>query len=242
MLIRLVFAVVLILILTGTALAQAPTDQDHDVIVLKSGGVARGKIVETVEGSHLVLEVANGKRIKIQLDDIHQVTNNKVYMPPPAIRRGSESFVDRPRGARFLSHAMVISGEHSTNYGASLQLGGFVESNAMLTVGLQLDWYAINVLSVRLNAYVFSKDIPADLSDFNFFLHGGVGYGQVVNGLPRDTEAGGVNISGGVGFMLPSQIGSAFVLEFGLHHQSISTKNGRSDEGNFTTLSLGLWF
>lgn len=65
---RLVYTAALILLLAGAVMPQAPTDQNHDVIVLKSGGVARGRILETVEGSHLVLEVANGRTIKIDFE------------------------------------------------------------------------------------------------------------------------------------------------------------------------------
>ena len=48
-----------VLLLIAVSFSQPPTDEDHDVILLKDGGIARGRILETVEGKHVVLQVSN---------------------------------------------------------------------------------------------------------------------------------------------------------------------------------------
>lgn len=244
---RLITALMLAALAVGSALAEAPpTNQDHDVIVLKNGGVARGRILDTVEGSHLVLEIANGKTIRIQLDDVDFITNNDVYIPPTPIIPPSgdddDYYVLGPSGPRFLSHVTVLSGENTTNFGAGLQLGSFIQSQAMVAIGVQMDWYSINVLSLRLNLYAFSKAIPPDMTSFSLFLHLGTGYGHVVSGPPHDVDAGGANMSVGAGLMIPTQLGSAVILEFGLHHQRIAGADRFHDEGTMASFSMGIWF
>ena len=243
MLTRLICLAALVLLLAGTCLSQTPTNQDHDVIVLKNGGVARGRILTAVEGKHLVLEVASGKTIRIQLNDIDFITNNLAYTPPETqLQKESRTLSEFVSGPRVLSHAIILSGEHSTNYSMDLQLGGFIERNVMLAAGVRFDRYAFNLLSVRLHTYLFTTSRQVSTETASLFVHLGLGYGQVVRGTEPGSSAGGANFSIGAGIMVPTALGPAFQMELGLHHQSISLDNRTSAEGNFAQFSLGLCF
>jgi len=225
--------------LAGTSYSEAPTNDDYDVVVLKTGGVARGKIVEMVEGDQLVLEVTGGKTIKIDYDDIEEITDSRHYVPSEPVNH-RESTGAKSRKYEFGFLGGLLLGEESTNYSFSALLGRRFSRQAHLAVGVGFDRYSFNVLTLCVHSYILGTLTPSHPQAGNFLFHFSVGYGQVVSGLPKSAEVGGFSLSASIGRVLLRNADTEFLFEVGYHRQQLSAGQQALGRGDFLALSLGL--
>lgn len=230
-----------VLLLIAVSYSQPPTDEDHDVILLKDGGIARGRIVETVEGKHVVLQVSNDRIIKIDVDDIALITDSHNYKPPtsppPDSRRTSRTVM-----YQYIIQAAVLSGEHSTNGSVSLSAGPRLGEAFHLSFGVRFDRYSFSVLSGQVHAHILGDMVSDNRGFKEFFMHVGVGYGQIVRGT--DADIGGLNFLIGAGFFKPVFGETALFMEVGSFTQTLKSGSGYflQAQGNFFFFSLGVRF
>lgn len=241
MLTRMAYSAALVLLLAGAVMPQAPADQNHDVIVLKNGGVARGRILETVEGRYIVLEVSNGRTIKIDFEKIAFTTDNKNF-DPNGVPAFKASRLNRTGEYHFITQAGVLSGNKSTNYSISVMAGPQLNEHLTLTAGLRFDRHSLNMLSGRFHLWVFGDLIPGNDGFNEFLLHFSVGYGQLLKDREETLRSGGSNMSLGVGGLLKLDGQRAVILELGWHHQTLIDRGEHVASGSFYTFSLGLRF
>ena len=224
-----------VLLLIAVSFSQPPTDEDHDVILLKDGGIARGRILETVEGKHVVLQVSNDRIIKIDTDDIDLITDSHNYKPPLGSRHTSHIVI-----YQYIVQAAVLSGEQSTNGSVSLSAGPRLGEVFQLSLGVRFDRYSFSVLSGQVHAHILG-DLVSDNHGFReFFMHFGVGYGQVVRGT--DADIGGLNLLIGIGFFKPVMGKTVLFMEVGHFTQHLKSGHFLATSGDFFFLSLGVRF
>ncbi|MDH3891680.1 MAG: hypothetical protein OEV49_11400 [candidate division Zixibacteria bacterium] len=239
--ISIILTAAMIMCLVGLSQAETPTAKDHDVIVLKNGGVARGKITETVENDYIVLEVSNGKTIKIDFEKIALTTDNQAF-DPASVPAFSGSRLTKLSNYHFMTQVALLAGEQTTNYSVSAQIGPQVTEHIMLAWGLRFDRYSRNMLSGRFHVYAFGDLIPGGDGFKELQLHFSVGYGQFLNDRDETKTNGGSNVSCGIAGLFKLRGQTALMLELGYHQQSLTFRTKHASTGDFVTLSTGLRF
>lgn len=241
MLTRFVFAAALILLLADAVRPQAPTDQDHDVIVLKSGGVARGRILDAVGGSKLVLEVANGTTIRIDFENIAFTVDNKNFNRADVpVFKGSH--LRYPGKFHLFTEGTFSAGEQLTDFSISAQVGPQVTEYLTVAVGPRFDRRSRSVLTGRIHVYVLGDLIPGDDRFKELQVHLSAGVGQFVTDRVNALRNGVTNISLGVGRLFKLADETTLMVEIGYHYQSMFSSAKHIPDEDFFTLSLGFRF
>lgn len=236
-----VFSVVAVMVLASVGTAEEPpTNDDHDVIVLKNGGVARGKIIE--EGiDYTILLVLSEETIKIDSENIAFVTDKKNFDPTTVpVYRGNNLWA--PERYHLFIQGAALLGEQSPNFSVSVAVGPQVTDYLVVAVGAQLDGYTRKVLTGRIHIYVFGDLIPGDDGFKEFQIHFGFGVGQFVTDRIEPLRNGVSNISLGVGRVFKLDDKTALIAELGYHHQSMFSSAKHVPDEKSLTLSFGLRF
>jgi hypothetical protein len=239
--IGLITATLLMALAIGSVTAETPpTNADHDVVVLKNGGVARGRIIET-DLDHTMLLVLSDEIIKIDTEDIAFVTDKKNFDPTTVpVYKGNHLWV--PKKYHLFIQGAALLGGQSPNFSVSVAVGPQVTEYLVVAVGAQLDRYTRKVLTGRIHIYVLGALIPNNVVLKDMQVHFGFGVGQFVTDRIEPLRNGVTNISLSLGEQIRLNPEAALMVELGYHHQSMFTRAKHIPDEHSLTLSLGLRF
>ena len=226
----------MVLLLSSVSFSQAPTNEDHDVVLLNDGGVARGRIVELVCGDYVVMEVLDGKTVKINYDDIRLIMDKEHY-GELAGKLSGDCLKKRVVDFEFVFRAGLLRSDTSTRFSSSFMVGPRLDTAVFVGMSVGWDRYTFDMLSVRLHTCFFANLIN-DADDYpETFLHFSAGYGHNIKDRGDMMDAYGPNYSVSIGRTFPVDEATAMTVEAGYHYQTFkNTVNFNSNIEYFTVL------
>lgn len=226
---------------TTSVTGQTPSNSDHDVVLLKNGGVARGRILAVVCGEHVLLEVSGGETTEIAYDDVLLITDNRHYAElEQTLRCGYSGESDRKWQS--VTQATTLVGERSTHLGGFLAYGRRVDESLLLGMGVGWENLDSDLISASLHAWFFHNLTPLSERATELYLHLSAGYGHNIADRQRSPEEGGVRLTLGMGAAIGALSPLTTTFEVGYHYQSLQPQATSIVSEDFLSVGLGLRF
>ena len=238
---RIVFAVVLVLLFTGTVFPQAPTNEDHDVILLNDGGIARGRIIEIVCGDYVTIQVLEGKTVRVDYDDIRLITDKEQYERFKGKLLG-DCIKDRSIEYENIVRVELLRSNSKTHFAGEFIIGPRISRNFYCGMGIGWQSLADDLLSAQLHIYFIQNIVENNNQSVELFLHFSGGYAYNATQPAMDPMRGGAKYMFTFGSAFEVGGGTALLVEAGYGYQAYreSPPDGvRSDLG---LISLGVRF
>lgn len=230
-----------VLLLIAVSYSQPPTDEDHDVILLKDGGIARGRIVELVCGDYVVMEVSGGKTIKIIYDDIRLITDKKHYDESEGKLRG-DCVKERGVDFEYVFRIGLLKSDTSTHFSSSFIVGPRMARSFFAGMSIGWDRFTFDMFSARIHTCVFGNLIKDADGNPETFLHFSAGYGHNIKDKGEMVSAYGPNYSLSIGGAFAVEEGTALTIEAGYHYQTFKHTGISDFNTDYFTMLLGVRF
>ncbi len=238
---HLVRTLALVLLLIAVSSAQPPTDEDHDVILLKDGGVARGRIVELVCGDYVIMEVSDGKTVKIIYNDIRLITDKERYEKLEGKLRG-DCVKERGVDFEYVLRVGLLKSDTSTHFSSSFIVGPRMARSFFAGMSVGWDRFAFDMFSVRIHTYVFGNLINDADGNPETFLQFSAGYGHNIKDKGEMVSAYGPNYSLSIGGAFAVEEGTALTIEVGYHYQTFKNTVSFNSNVDYFTMLFGVRF
>lgn len=227
-------------ILAARPLAQAPDDEDHDIIVLNDGGVARGTIVEIVCGDYVSLELPNGGTIKVDYDDVRLITDSEHYREWADKLRG-DCVNKRGVDYEFVARGGLLFGESETHFACDFIIGPRLSRGAYFGMGIGWETIGGNLLSAQLHLYYLTDLLKGADHGRSLFVHlsGGYAYGSSMS--TTDVTTRGARYTLSLGATVAVDDGTPMTVEAGYLYQSFRLP-APSHRRDYPFVALGVRF
>jgi hypothetical protein len=226
------------MLLVGTSFAQAPTNDDHDVILLNDGGIARGRILEIVCGDYVTLQVLQGGSIKIEYHEIRLITDKQHYEELSPMLRG-DCIKDRELGYVYISRTGLVFGQGATHFISEFVAGSRISRHFYGGIGVGRESIYDDLISAQLHVY-FLGDLVKGGGSHEFFLHFSGGQAYNVVSPQREPSIGGVKYLLTLGGAFDIGGGAALMVEAGYYYQSFRESTPSDVRRGHPVISLGL--
>ena len=235
------------LVLSIASFAQKDLE---DVIYLKNGSFLRGTIVEVVPGKSVTIQVAETKKLEINLEDIEKMTRENV----PDFQNPKYEGKIRKRGLQDVTELGIMVGisEYRTDNGwfsnaenpftIFTAVDYIFNYNFCTGAGMGYDkWDTLSLMPffVDLRVNLMKKAITP-------FLFADAGYALGWSKTVKGSDKGGMMFNAGVGAKLVLEKSVALNFSLGYKLQNIRSKDKtnhiKQTDLHFITLRAGLTF